>query len=172
MIVQCVSFGGHWYLHKVFDPETNALIRRKSRFMNTSAIGNKYEHKIKGFVRVNAAARPYFDDPKDLLQAKYVTEGVTRYRETNRLILSSRAANDAQVDRFLVCIRSSKEGLIRFDSEWRVGGKARIVSSSFFRNKQETLLLMEPNAMIRTTLATWRIMCKNQTSFLGLADVQ
>jgi hypothetical protein len=78
--------------------------------MNTSAIGNKYEHKIKGFVRVNAAARPYFDDPKDLLQAKYVTEGVTRYRETNRLILSSRAANDAQVDRFLVCIRSSKEG--------------------------------------------------------------
>jgi len=61
-------------------------------------------------VRINAATKPYFDSPQEILQAKYYTEGVTRYMESNRLMLRSRAPDDAEVDRFLVCVRSTIEG--------------------------------------------------------------
>jgi hypothetical protein len=82
--------------------------------MNTTHIKvgspEKYKHSIGGFVRINAGTRPYFDSPQEILQAKYYTEGVTRYMESNRLMLRSRAPDDAEADRFLVCVRSTMRG--------------------------------------------------------------
>ena len=68
MIVQCISFGSHWYLKKRFDQRTGALLRHRSAFMNTTHIKvgspEKYKHSIGGFVRINAATKPYFDSPR------------------------------------------------------------------------------------------------------------
>ena len=126
MIVQCISFGSHWYLKKRFDQRTGALLRHRSAFMNTTHIKvgspEKYKHSIGGFVRINAATKPYFDSPQEILQAKYYTEGVTRYMESNRLMLRSRAPDNAEADRFLVCVRSTSEGMIDFNSDWRCDG--------------------------------------------------
>jgi hypothetical protein len=174
VIVQCISFGSHWYLNKRVDPRTGALLRCRSAFMNTTHIKvgspEKYKHSIGGFVRINAATKPYFDSPQEILQAKYYTEGVTRYMESNRLMLRSRAPDDAEVDRFLVCVRSTIEGMIDFNSDWRRDGPARILSSSYYALHQETLLLMKRESVIWTALGSWRIMCKDKTSFLGLID--
>jgi hypothetical protein len=174
VIVQCVSFGSHWYLNKTFDQRTGAFLRHRSAFMNTTHVKvgspEKYKHSIGGYVRINAGTRPYFDSPQEILQAKYCTEGVTRYMESNRLMLRSRAPDDAEVDRFLVCVRSTSEGMIDFNSGWRCDGPARILSSSYYAFHQETLLLMKRESVIRTALGSWRIMCKDKTSFLGLVD--
>ena len=174
MIVQCISFGSHWYLNKRVDPRTGALLRCRSAFMNTTHIKvgspEKYKHSIGGFVRINAATKPYFDSPQEILQAKYYTEGVTRYMESNRLMLRSRAPDNAEADRFLVCVRSTSEGMIDFNSDWRCDGPARILSSSYYALHQETLLMMKRESVIWTALGSWRIMCKDKTSFLGLID--
>jgi hypothetical protein len=144
--------------------------------MNTTHIKvgspEKYKHSIGGFVRINAATKPYFDSPQEILQAKYYTEGVTRYMESNRLMLRSRAPDDAEVDRFLVCVRSTIEGMIDFNSDWRCGAPARIFSSSYFKKMQETLLLLRQETIVKTSIGSWRIICKDKTSFLGLVDDQ
>lgn len=176
MIVQCISFGSHWYAKKRFDQRTGALLRYRSAFMNTTHIKvgspEKYKHSIGGFVRINAATRPHFDSPQDILQAKYYTEGVTRYLESNRLMLQSRAPDDAEVDRFLVCVRSTCEGMIDFNSDWRCDGPARILSSSYYALHQETLLLLKRESVIWTALGSWRITCNDKATFLGLLDAR
>jgi hypothetical protein len=90
--------------------------------------------------------------------------------ESNRLMLRSRAPDDAEVDRFLVCVRSTSEGMIDFNSGWRRDGPARILSSSYYAFHQETLLLMKRESVIWTALGSWRITCKDKTTFLGLLD--
>ncbi len=174
MIVQCISFGSHWWLRKSFDRRTGAFLRHQSAFMNTTHIKvgspKKYKHSIGGFVRINAGTRPYFDSPQEILQAKYYTEGVTRYMESNRLMLRSRAPDEAEADRFLVCVRSTSEGMIDFNSDWRCDGPARILCSSYYAFRQETLLLVKKQTVIWTALGSWRIMCEDKTSFLGLVD--
>ena len=174
MIVQCISFGSHWWLRKSFDRRTGAFLRHQSAFMNTTHIKvgspKKYKHSIGGFVRINAGTRPYFDSPQEILQAKYYTEGVTRYMESNRLMLRSRAPDEAEADRFLVCVRSTSEGMIDFNSDWRCDGPARILCSSCYAFRQETLLLVKKQTVIWTALGSWRIMCEDKTSFLGLVD--
>lgn len=177
MIVQCISFGSHWWLNEVYDQRTGEFLRHRSAFMNTTRVNceksKNYYHWLPGFVRVNAGTWPRFNAPAvDLLQAKFATEGVTRYRETNRLNLQSRVDRDTPVDQYLVCLNSQVEGAIDFNSEWRFNGPARIFSSSYFRKKrmQETLLLVSHETIVRTSHGSWRIMCQNKTSFLGLVD--
>jgi hypothetical protein len=174
VIVQCVSFGSHWWLRKSYDQRTGAFLRNQSAFMNTTGFKcgrqKKFKHATPGFLRINAGTKPHFDSPRELLQAKYHTEGITRYKETNRLMLVSRAPDDEEVDMFLVCVRSTSEGSINFSSDWKRNGTARIFSSSYYAYKQETLLLMKREAIIFTSLGSWRIMCPDKTSFLGLVD--
>ena len=38
MIVQCISFGSHWWLRKVYDERTGELLRYRSAFMNTTRV--------------------------------------------------------------------------------------------------------------------------------------
>ena len=175
MIVQCISFGSHWWLREVYDRHTGALLRHRSAFMNTTGFNNhgaeyKFKHWLPGFVRINAGTWPRFNSPKELLQAKFHTDGITRFKETNRLMLRLRAPDDAEVDRYLVCISSQTEGMINFNSHWKCDGPARIFSSSYFAKVQETLLLLEYGTTVQTSLGSWRIMCKAKTSFLGLVD--
>lgn len=174
MIVQCVSFGSHWWLRKSYDRRTGAFLRHRSAFMNTTGIRHgaerKFKHSISGFLRINAGTSPHFDSPQELLQAKFHTEGVTRYKETNRLMLLSRASDDTEVDLFLVCIKSTSEGMINFNSAWRREGSVRIFSSTYYAREQETLLLLKRGTIIQTSLGSWRIMCKDKTSFLCLVD--
>jgi hypothetical protein len=178
VIVKCISFGSSSWLRPSNDNSPNGPIRSRSALMNTTAIpcGVNFRplHRVSGTVRINAGIRPHIDSFRDALQVKFQTEGVIRYRETNRLLLKSVVPDTAEVDRFLVCVRSTVEGTIDFASEWKTGVQARILSSSFHyrRREQETLLLMDATAEIQTTLGTWRIMCKDKTSFLGLVDGQ
>ena len=176
MIVQCISFGTKWWLIKVYDQRTGEFLRYRSAFMNSTGFGRSkrknFKHWLPGFVRINAATWPRFDAPEELLQAKFDTDGVSRYKETNRLMLRSRASEDAPVDQYLVCINSRSEGTINFNSDWRFDAPARIFSSSYFKNMQETLLLLRRETIVKTSLGSWRIMCKDKTSFLGLVDDQ
>jgi len=174
VIVQCISFGSHWWLREAYDRRTGELLRYRSAFMNTTRIScaetQKFKHWLPGFVRINAGTWPRFDAPEELLQAKFHTDGVTRYKETNRLMLRLRAPDDAEVDQYLVCINSRTEGMINFNTDWRCDAPARIFSSSYFKQMQETLVLLKQGTIIRTSLGSWRIMCKDKTSFLGLVD--
>ena len=176
MIVQCISFGSHWWLKEVCDQRTGEFLRYRSAFINTTRVNcaktKKFKHWLPGFVRINAGVWPRFDAPAELMQAKFNTDGVVRYRDTNRLLLQSRAAEDAQVDQYLVCINSRIEGTINFNSDWRFDAPARIFSSSYFNKMQETLLLLRRGTIIRTSLGSWRITCKDKTSFIELLDNQ
>ena len=70
-----------------------------------------------------------------------------------------------------LCVFGARvEGMIDFNSDWRCDGPARILSSSYYTLHQETLLLMKRESVIWTALGSWRIMCKDKTSFLGLVD--
>jgi hypothetical protein len=158
----------------VYAPDTREFLRYRSAFMNTTAVKKNERHQwLSGIVRIDAGTWPRFDAPAvDLLQAKFNTDGVVQYKGTNRLMLRSRAAEDASVDQYLVCIKSSSEGMINFKSDWRCDAPALIFCSSYFRKMQETLLLLRRETTIRTSLGSWRIMCKDKTSFLGLVDDQ
>jgi|NGEPerStandDraft_6_1074524.scaffolds.fasta_scaffold79766_2 hypothetical protein len=176
MIVQCISFGSHWWLKEVCDQRTGEFLRYRSAFINTTRVNcaktEKFKHWLPGFVRINAGTWPRFDALEELLQVKFHTDGVVRYKDSNRLLLRSRAAEDAQVDQYLVCISSRIEGTINFNSDWRCGAPARIFSSSYFKKMQETLLLLRQETIVKTSIGSWRIICKDKTSFLGLVDDQ
>ena len=174
MIVQCISFGSQWWLRKVYDERTGEFLRYRSAFMNTTRVNcaktEKFKHWLPGFVRINAGTWPRFDSPTELRQAKFHTDGVARFKDTNRLLLRERAPDDAPVDRYLVCLSSKSEGAINFRSDWKCDGPARIFSSSYFKRMQETLLLLASETIVTTSLGNWRITCNDKATFLELLN--
>jgi hypothetical protein len=174
MIIQCISFGSAWWLRPEYDEYSGALIRPKSAFMNTTSPDRsnrdkaRWCHRISGFIRINAGMTPYFDSPKEILQAKFHTTGLEQHNGSNRLLLKRRASPDANEDHYLVRVRSTEEGMVNFYKEsWRVG-RCSIVSASFGNGVQEILLLMGREAVIKTSLGNWGIICKNNIAFLGM----
>jgi hypothetical protein len=173
LIVQCISFGSAWWLRPGTDRRTGAVIRVRSAFLNTTGFArgkNVARHYFApGFVRVNAAMNPPFSTPTELLDGKFATNGIERYKESNRLLLKARVGNSVATDAFLVCLRSGSEGKIDIKSSWR-RGPVRVISSSFHRvsGAQELLLLIGPGGIVTTELGEWEVECNSKKAILVL----
>jgi hypothetical protein len=171
VIVRCLSFGTAWWLRPGIDTKTGAIIRARSAFMNTSAIvrGKKvrWAHLTPGFLRINAAMSPQFSTANELLDGKFATNGIEKYKESNRLLLRARVGNSVPTDAFIVCLRSETEGPIDFKSSWR-RGPVRILSASFHDGSQESLLLVGPGGIVTTALGEWEVECSSKMAILAL----
>jgi hypothetical protein len=173
VIVRCISFGSTWWLRPGYDPKTGAIILARSAYLNTTAILRgqqvKHVHSKRGYVRVNAAMRPQFSTPDELLDGRFATNGIEQYRDSNRLLLKARVGNSVATDACLVCLRSEAEGTIDFESSWR-RGPVRILSTSFHQDSrsQESLLLIGPGGIVTTDLGEWEVECSSKMAILAL----
>jgi hypothetical protein len=175
MIVRCLSFGTYWWLREGAHPVTGVPVLARSAYMNTTSIYRgktaTWGHWVPGFLRVNATMNPRFLTPNDLIGeligGLFYTNGIEKYKESNRLLLKKRAKDSTVPDVFLVRITSEKEGKIDFESDWRRGA-VRIFSSSFHDGSQETLLLIGKGGIVTTELGEWEVACSSIATILAL----
>jgi hypothetical protein len=110
---------------------------------------------------------PQFSTATELLDGKFATNGIEKYKESNRLLLRARVGNSVPTDAFIVCLRSETEGTIDFRSSWR-RGPVRILSASFHDGSQESLLLIGPGGIVTTDLGEWEVECSSKMAILAL----
>lgn len=162
MIIHCVEFGSYWYSRLTRDSAGNVLPKR-SAYFNTTAIrkrGSQDKYSwcttISGFVRMNVAGFPKASLATDFLGANAFSRGLESYNGSNRLFLSCSVERRRPADRYLVVVNILRHGRILFTSNWKSYGVS-IVAASATREFQETMLLMTPDAMIRTEDGVWGI---------------
>jgi hypothetical protein len=182
VIIQCLSFGSIWHFHGSRNPDTGDIERSKSHYLNTSGWvrgSGKNKREIyrprgdkgidKGYVRINGFAA-YFSDPSEILMHKFESPGVERCRNANRLLLARLAPRNANVDAFLVTVRSGSEGHIDIKSPWRTSG-VRVIAWSEYKQEngdQEAILLIPVGGHIVTKFGRWEVTCQNSRQVLSL----
>jgi hypothetical protein len=87
---------------------------------------------------------------------KYESRGIEKRGEWNRVLLNLRLSDNEKPDRILLCIQSRMLGRIDFGSNWCTSG-VLIVAGSAFRGDQETLVLAQPGAQLKTERGNWEI---------------
>ena len=142
--------------------------------MNTSGFksGSRelWRHRSKGFIRLNAKEAIISKSGAEILQSKFETLGVERFKDSNRLLLAKRVPGNTPVDAYIVTIKSDREGHINFDAkDWRTLG-VRVIASSAHNEKQEVILLIPVGGKIQTTLGEWEVVCRKNMSLLELVS--
>ncbi len=172
MIVQVLSLGTAFWRTSSAEPADGRPSSFRTAYLNTSGFktGRKttYSHWKKGFVRFNGTTLADVRLQSDLLQMSFETGGVEEYRGSNRILLRRRAAKESNADAYLVTLKSAMEGAIDFSTQWR-SPKVRIVSASFRKGEQETILLIPHDGFVITTLGRWEIQCCNRKMILMLS---
>jgi hypothetical protein len=170
LIVQCISFGSHWWFRDTKDETTGALILAKSAFYNTTAFkrGEKvrYQYEFRGHVRINANG-VMFSEPSEILQACFQTPGVERFMDSGRLLLQRKMPGGVTPDAYLVALRSEREGEIDFKARWRTDG-VRVISKSVRGKSHETMVVIPTGGRVITNLGEWEVVWRKNGSLLSL----
>lgn len=83
------------------------------------------------------------------LPGKYETPGVEKRGALNRVLLDRRAAPTTAATWILLCMHSRSVGRIDLNTQWH-DERVVVIAGSAFRGEQETLILAEPGAQLRT----------------------
>lgn len=161
MLVKCLSFGSIWWC-----PIAPTL--RETKVFNTTGfdpLGRQHRYYVEpGEVRFNCNERPPIEQYEiETIGVIFHSPGIERVtgpRPRNRLLLHRRCSPHAKPDRYLLKITSAEVGRIDFSpgSKWRNNG-VRLLAASSHDTMQETLLLIDPTAVIKTDRGTWELAC-------------
>jgi hypothetical protein len=160
MIIRCLSFGSLWWLrpgNQVSDPLR--FSRRAAAFNTTGFRCGSRERRlwcISGVVRINLAAHVQGIGEGTFEDGCYQSPGPERRGEWNRVLLGSPAGHTVQVDRLLLCTRSTVIGRVNFDGAWHDEGVS-VVAASALCGVQETLLLAIPGSELQTDGGRWEV---------------
>lgn len=161
MIVQCLSFGSLWWIRPGSDPSDQLRYSARAAIFNTCGFrtGNRERRFwiVPGIIRWNAGAlrnvggwMPKFSG------LSFSSPGIEKVGGWNRLFLERQSPTELAVDFWLLAHHSEVLGPISFDTEWRSKG-VRILASSGFRGRQESLLLLPPGGWFETDSGKWGV---------------
>jgi hypothetical protein len=153
MIIQCIGFGSLWWRRP-------GPTRAHSAVFNTTAFGKKSRCWVEpGLLRFNENSRRFIQRYDDtLIGASFFSPGIERLGKLNRLLLHPRCSPQLPIDKYLVRLSSDIFGRINFGGDWRTGG-VRLIARSARDTRQETLLLMNRDDLINTSLGTLDLTC-------------
>jgi hypothetical protein len=160
MIVQIVSFGSVWFCAWRGETTSSLVVYNTTGFVHQNR--QRQCLIVPGNVRFNGNARPYVELYDRLLGSRYCSPGLDVTKKGNRLLLDPRAPVDSIPDKYLVCVRTRDIGLIDFDNAWRSPDVAIVARSYDHRQnrmRQETLLLVGPDSVIKTSKGLWTLSC-------------
>jgi hypothetical protein len=170
MIVHCLSFGTLWWLRPGNDNESSLKFSSEAAVFNTTGFISRSRERrnwiIPGVIRFNlGTCMEQRLNPELQQQTRFFSSGLERKGTQNRLLLNRKVKANAPVDLFLACMSEMEHGRISFDSEWRSQG-VRLVAASEFGTRQESLMLLPMDGLVRTHHAEWRIVWAGLTATL------
>lgn len=160
MVIRCLSFGSIWWLRPGEQASDPMRFSSHAAAFNTSGFvcGTRERRLwlVSGVVRINLAMHIQAIGAESFEDACFESPGPERRGEWNRLLLGKRLKHTAPADKLLVCTQSTMIGRIDFDDRWH-DEDVNIVAGSALRGVQETLLLADPGAELRTVAGRWVI---------------
>jgi hypothetical protein len=170
MIIHCLNFGALWWMRPGRNHESAAKFTTEAAVFNTTGfVSGARERRnwiVAGVIRFNVGTcNEQRVRPEQLGQSRFVSPGPERSGSLNRLLLTRRARSNVPADLLLACISEEEHGRILFDSDWRSPG-VRILSSSEFGRRQQSLVLMPIDGIVNTEIGEWRCSWTGRTGTL------
>ncbi len=160
MVIRCLSFGSLWWLRPGNQASDPTRFSAHAAAFNTTGFqcGSRERRlwHISGVVRINLVAHTQLIGSDSFENGRYQSPGPERRGEWNRLLLGRHTDHSVQVDRLLLCARSTSIGRVDFDDPWH-DDSVSVVAASALRGVQETLLLATPGSQLWTETGRWEI---------------
>ena len=160
MLVTVTGFGSVWRKRFGKDPSDPKRFARAAYF-NTTGVpvggGIRTRPKIKGHVRFNGVGGFDPNYPLRTLNTVFECAEPCIWQGQNKVLFKRMLRTPEQPDYFLVVVKASEVGHIDVGSPaWRSEGTL-LISFSECRDRQEAMLLMPPDAWLRTALGRFAL---------------
>jgi hypothetical protein len=160
LVVQVVSFGSAWWVRPGREVGDSERYTRHAAYFNSTGIedGGKIHTAgpVHGLVRFNVSSGLDPHRTQNNIGQVFCFTEVERYRETNRLLALRRATTGATPTHFLIRVSSILHGSLSPARAWR-SPDVQTIAVSRYRGRQESLLLLTAQSVIRTSLGVWNL---------------
>jgi hypothetical protein len=161
MSVKILEFGSNWWARFGRDHEDPHRYTRHAAYYNSSGI--RCASKVRrywvlpGLVRFNGVGdfSPHF--PGRTIGETFCCASPVFTRGGNRVLFVRRVAKSTVPDHYLVVVSSDRHGALDFGNPGWKSQSIWPISISQLRDRQEVLLLMEPEDWVRSGLGIWRL---------------
>jgi len=164
MSVKILEFGSNWWARFGRDHDDPCRYTRHAAYYNSAGIrcANKVRRYwvLPGLVRLNGVGdfNPHYPG-RSIGETFWCADPVFTGGGT-RVLFVRRAAKNTAPDRYLVVVSSDRHGALDFGNPgWR-SQSIWPISISQLRDRQEALLLMEPEDWVRSALGIWRLVMR------------
>ena len=162
--VKILEFGSNWWVRFGRDYDDPLRYTRHAAYYNSAGIrcANKVRRYwvLPGLIRFNGVSdfNPHFPG-RSIGETFWCTHPVLACGG-NRVLFAKRAAKNTVPDYYLVVVSSDRHGALDFhDPAWK-SQSVWPISISQLRDRQEVLLLMEPEDWVRSSLGLWRMVVR------------
>jgi hypothetical protein len=160
VIIRCLSFGSLWWLRPGNQASDPLRFSSRAAAFNTTGFrcGSRERRLwcVSGVVRINLASHTQAFGASTFEDCCYQSPGSEKRGEWNRVLLGSRTGDTVNVDRLLLCARSTIIGRVNFDGVWHDEGVS-VIAASALRGVQEMLLLAIPGSELQTHAGRWEV---------------
>jgi len=164
MLVKILDFGSNWWARFGPDHEDPHRYTRHAAYYNSAGIrcANKVRRHwvLPGLVRFNGLGdfNPHF--PGRSIGETFWCANPVFTCGGNRVLFVRKAAASAVPDHYLVVVSSDRHGVLDLDNPGWKSQSMWPISISQLRDRQEGLLLMEPEDWVRSALGIWRLVTR------------
>lgn len=160
MYIRIISFGTNWWAMHSHDTGDPYCFRRKAAYFNAAALmsGCRVHHSaiFPGQVRFNSKSGFDPEFPMRAIGKTFQCSQPRSFSGKMHLLFERRVAK-VQPDAFLVTLRSSEHGAIKFaKSGWKSAG-VHPISISMRGHRYEAMLLLGVRDWVESDLGCWRI---------------
>jgi len=164
MSVKILEFGSNWWARFGQDPEDPHRYTRQAAYYNSAGIrsANKIRRHwvLPGLIRFNGVGdfNPHF--PSRSIGETFWCANPIFTRGGNRVLFVRTTVKSTAPDHFLVVVSSDRHGTLDLGNPGWKSQTVWPISISQLRDRQEALLLMEPEDWIRSALGIWRVVVR------------
>jgi hypothetical protein len=163
LVAQVVSFGSAWWVRPGREVGDAERYTRHAAYFNSAGIqdGSKMHiaGPVRGLVRFNVSSGLDPHHTQNNIGRIFCFTEIERYRDTNRLLALHRATKDASPTHFLIRVSSTLHGNLLPLTRWR-SADVQAIAVSRYRGRQEALLLITAQSVIRTSFGVWNLRCR------------
>jgi hypothetical protein len=162
--VKILEFGSNWWARFGPDHEDPHRYTRHAAYYNSAGIrcANKVRRYwvLPGLVRFNGVGdfNPHF--PSRSIGEIFWCASPGFNCGGNRVLFVRRASKNTVPDHYLVVVSSDRHGALDFGNPGWKSQAIWPISISQLRDRQEALLLMEPEDWVRSALGIWRLVTR------------
>jgi hypothetical protein len=155
MLVGITSFGSVWRRRFGRDPGDPERFRRAAYFNTTGILVNGHvihHRKIAGHVRFNGVGgfHPYYIERT--IGSVFECDAPCVWNGQNKVFFERRIACSVLPEYFLVVLRTREVGHVNVGAPGWKSEDSLLISFSEWRDEQETMFLMRPDAWVQTSL--------------------